>query len=163
VAKILGWAGDETPWQLGAVFTTPRTLERRERVVEAFLRAYRRGAAVYDDVLRAGRATPVDAAAAKDRPAPSAAAPSPAAQSPAQSAAAQSAARALAEELRRFIPSSIEEILDGAPVIDREGRLVTADVREQVAWFQARGLVDRGVEADDLFAPQILELEAARR
>jgi NitT/TauT family transport system substrate-binding protein len=137
VAKILGWAGDETPWQLGAVFTTPRTLERRGRAVDAFLRAYRRGAAVYDDVLRAGRRAPPDAAAEKS-------------------------ARALAEELRRFIPASVEEILEGAPVIDRDGRLETADVREQVGWFQQRGLVDRAVRADDIFAPQVLDLPAAR-
>ena len=56
IAKLLGWAGDETPWQLGAVFTTPRALERRGPTVERFLRAYRRGAAVYDDVLRPVRA-----------------------------------------------------------------------------------------------------------
>jgi len=139
-ARILGWAGDETPWQLGAVFTSPRTLERRGPVVEAFLRAYRRGAAVYDDVLRAGRTGDADRAGAPD-------------------ANALGAARALAEELRRFIPSSVEEILAGAPAIDRDGRLETADVREQVAWFQRRGLVDRSVVVDDLLAPQVLDLE----
>src|SRR5439155_1205376 len=25
-AKFLGWVGDETPWQLGAVFASPKTL-----------------------------------------------------------------------------------------------------------------------------------------
>ncbi len=25
-AKLLGWVGDETPWQLGAVFASPKTL-----------------------------------------------------------------------------------------------------------------------------------------
>jgi NitT/TauT family transport system substrate-binding protein len=135
-ARILGWAGDETPWQLGAVFTSPRTLERRATVVEAFLRAYRRGAAVYDDVLLAG----AEAGTAPGAP-----------------SGAGVEARSLAEELRRFVPSSVEEILDGAPAIDREGRLDTGDVREQVAWFQARGLVDRHVNADDLLAPQVLD------
>jgi NitT/TauT family transport system substrate-binding protein len=138
VARIVGWAGEETPWQLGAVFATPRTLERRAASVAAFLRAYRRGAAVYDDVLRAGSRAPAGAP---------------------PSGGATSTARALAEELRRFIPSSVDEILDGAPVIDREGRLETADVREQVAWFQARGLVDESVVVDDLLAPQVLDLE----
>jgi NitT/TauT family transport system substrate-binding protein len=133
-AKLLGWAGDETPWQLGAVFTTPRALDRRASVVEAFLRAYRRGAALYDDALR---------------PVRSGASPSP---------AATEAARSLAEELRAFVPASVEEILASAPMIDREGRLALDDVREQVAWYQRHGLVDRRVEVDDLVAPQARDL-----
>ena len=150
VAKILGWAGDETPWQLGAVFTSPRTIERRGAVVEAFLRAYRRGAAVYDQVLLGGRGTPPSSSDSTSAGPGSTREPSAAGSRP------TAAARALAEELRRFIPSSVDEILDGAPVIDPQGRLEVADVREQVAWYQARGLVDRGVKVDALLAPQVL-------
>lgn len=47
-AKIVGWAGDETPWQLGALFTSPRMLEERRAVVERFVRAYKKGTAAYD-------------------------------------------------------------------------------------------------------------------
>ncbi|HEX2463123.1 MAG TPA: ABC transporter substrate-binding protein [Thermoanaerobaculia bacterium] len=135
IAKLLGWAGDETPWQLGAVFATPRTIERRGPTVDRFLRAYRRGAAVYDDVLRPVRAGSTPGAGVGE------------------------AARALAEELRRFIPSSsVEEILASAPMIDRDGRLELADVREQVAWFKRHGMVDRSVEVDDFLAPQARDL-----
>jgi NitT/TauT family transport system substrate-binding protein len=155
VARILGWAGDETPWQLGAVFVAPRTLARRQPVVDAFLRAYRRGAAVYDDVL--GPASSARRAGAASSPSASA----PAAP-PTPDAETLRAARALAEELRRYIPAPVEEILHGAPVIDREGRLEIQDIREQVAWFQARGLVDRGVEVADLLAPQVHDLAPAR-
>src|SRR6266478_4759102 len=28
-AKLLGWVGDETPWQLGAVFASPKTLANK--------------------------------------------------------------------------------------------------------------------------------------
>jgi len=136
VAKLLGWAGDQTPWQLGAVFATPRTLAKRAGAVDAFLRAYRRGAAVYDDALRPLRgkeAKPGDPASA--------------------------VARALAEEMRRYVPStSVEEILSSAPTIDRDGRLEVADIREQVAWFQRHGLVDRAVKVDSLLAPQVRDL-----
>jgi NitT/TauT family transport system substrate-binding protein len=135
IAKLLGWAGDETPWQLGAVFTTPRALERRAAAVDAFLRAYRRGAAAYDDALR---------------PVRSGANASP---------GALEAARALAEELRRFVPASVDEILASAPRIDREGRLEIADVREQVAWYQRHGMVDRAVKVDDFLAPQARDLD----
>ena len=136
IAKILGWAGDETPWQLGAVFAAPRTVEKRRAMIDGFLRAYRRAAAVYDDGMRPVRGRPWKAGDP-----------------------ASAAARALAEELREFIPStSVEEILASAPRIDREGRLEIADVRDQVAWYQRHGLVDKSVKVDDFLAPQAKDL-----
>lgn len=47
-AKIVGWAGDETPWQLGALFTSPKMIDTRKATVERFVRAYRKGVAAYD-------------------------------------------------------------------------------------------------------------------
>jgi NitT/TauT family transport system substrate-binding protein len=47
-AKIVGWAGDETPWQLGALFTSPKQIEQKRAVVERFVRAWQKGAAAYD-------------------------------------------------------------------------------------------------------------------
>src|ERR1700761_5613139 len=32
--KFLGWVGDETPWQVGAVFASPKTLQKKELVTE---------------------------------------------------------------------------------------------------------------------------------
>ena len=36
--QILGWVGDETPWQLGALFTSPKTISERRATAEAFVR-----------------------------------------------------------------------------------------------------------------------------
>lgn len=47
-AKIVGWAGDETPWQLGALFTSPRMIDSKKATVERFVRAYKKGVAAYD-------------------------------------------------------------------------------------------------------------------
>ena len=33
-AKLLGWVGDETPWQLGAVFASPKTLADKPLVAK---------------------------------------------------------------------------------------------------------------------------------
>ena len=33
-AKLLGWVGDETPWQLGAVFASPKTLANKALVTK---------------------------------------------------------------------------------------------------------------------------------
>src|SRR5450755_1387896 len=51
-AKLLGWVGDETPWQLGAVFASPRTLTNKllaTRLLGALSRADRE----YHDVILA--------------------------------------------------------------------------------------------------------------
>jgi NitT/TauT family transport system substrate-binding protein len=44
--KLLGFVGDETPWQLSSIFTGVKMAERRD-LVERFLRAYRQGAHDY--------------------------------------------------------------------------------------------------------------------
>src|SRR5467141_5377009 len=51
-AKLLGWVGDETPWQLGAGFASPRTLANKPlvtRLLGALVRADRE----YHDVILA--------------------------------------------------------------------------------------------------------------
>ena len=70
-AKLLGWVGDETPWQLGAVFASPKTLANKPLVTK-LLAALERADREYHDVILAavtdGKA-PVndnDKAAARD-------------------------------------------------------------------------------------------------
>lgn len=49
--KLIGWVGDETPWELGSVFTSAKTVKDRPDTVERFLRIYRRGALTYHDAF----------------------------------------------------------------------------------------------------------------
>src|SRR5579863_9826194 len=49
-AKLLGWVGDETPWQLGAVFAATRTLADKPLVTK-FLAALVRADREYHDVI----------------------------------------------------------------------------------------------------------------
>jgi NitT/TauT family transport system substrate-binding protein len=49
--KIIGWVGDETPWQLGALFTGNKMVTEQRDLVERFLRAYKKGAALYHDAI----------------------------------------------------------------------------------------------------------------
>ncbi len=50
-AKVLGWVGDETPWQLGVAAVTPKTADTRVDFVQRFLKAYRKGARFYHDAV----------------------------------------------------------------------------------------------------------------
>src|SRR6202171_4551496 len=49
-AKLLGWVGDETPWQLGAVFASPKTLTDKTLVTK-FLGVLARADREYHDVI----------------------------------------------------------------------------------------------------------------
>ena len=49
--KPIAYVGDEVPWQLGAVFTSPRTILERRPLVEKFIAGYRRGAAAYHEAF----------------------------------------------------------------------------------------------------------------
>src|ERR1700676_2412678 len=51
-AKLLGWVGDETPWQLGAVFASPKSLTNKPLVTK-LLAALARADREYHDVILA--------------------------------------------------------------------------------------------------------------
>ncbi|MGY4329044.1 NitT/TauT family transport system substrate-binding protein [Bradyrhizobium sp. LB7.2] len=51
-AKFLGWVGDETPWQLGAVFASPKTLTNKVLVTK-LLGALAKADREYHDVILA--------------------------------------------------------------------------------------------------------------
>ena len=49
--KPIAYVGDEVPWQLGAVFSSPKTIADRRPLVEKFIAGYRRGAAAYHEAF----------------------------------------------------------------------------------------------------------------
>ncbi|MBM3568666.1 MAG: ABC transporter substrate-binding protein [Alphaproteobacteria bacterium] len=52
--KLIGWVADHVPWQLGALFTAPKTIAERRPLVERFVRAYQKAAAEYDANFQKG-------------------------------------------------------------------------------------------------------------
>src|ERR1700748_2575564 len=54
-AKLLGWVGDETPWQLGAVFASPRTLTDKPLVTRLLSALARADREYHDVILAAGK------------------------------------------------------------------------------------------------------------
>ncbi len=121
--KIIGWVHQETPWQVGAVFATPKTIETRRPMLEKFLRAYVKGAQDYAKAYLQ------------------------------RDAAGQRVFGAEAEALFPIMKKYVQPeptpatIIAGANFIDSEARLIVSDIHRQVAWYQAQGLVDKGVSA----------------
>jgi NitT/TauT family transport system substrate-binding protein len=116
---LIAWVGDETPWQLGAVFTSPRTIAERRPLVEKFIAGYVRGAAAYHDAFgkrENGKLVPgpgydellgIIASAVKQPPA---------------------------------------LVASGLPYIDPQGRLDVGDIYNQVKLWQAQGQVGRDAD-----------------
>jgi len=120
-AHLLGWVGDETPWQLGALFTSPKEVAEHRGRLERFVHAYQKGAQYYYDQLLA-----------KDASGKVVGGPE------------RAAALAI---IAKYINETLEQVAKSVAFIDPQGRLLVDDVYRQVAWYQAQGLLDRSVDA----------------
>lgn len=119
-AKFLGWVGDETPWQLGAVFASPKTLQNKALVTK-LLAVLARADHEYHDVILAsvkdGKAVIDD----KTRP--------------------------LLEIIAKYTSLPVEQVVGNCAYIDPDGRLDVKNVDNQIKWLQEQGFVDKGFDA----------------
>lgn len=119
--KIVGWAGDETPWQLGALFTGPKTIQQRRPMVEKFIRAYKTALAEYHAAFNAKDAT----GALVKGPG--------------------------YDELLAIIAEATKQkpeiVTAGLPYVDPQARLLIDDVVNQVTFWQSEGQVDKTLDA----------------
>jgi NitT/TauT family transport system substrate-binding protein len=124
-AKLLGWVGDETPWQLGAVFASPKTLTNKPLVTK-LLAALARADREYHDVILA---------AVKDGNAP-----------------INDTTKPLLEIIAKYTNLPVEQVVGNCAYIDPDGKLDVKNVANQVEWLQAQGFVDKGFTADAIIA-----------
>ena len=117
---IVGWVGDETPWQLGALFTSPKMISARRETVAKFVRAYQAAAAEYHAAFNArdAQAKPVKGPNYDEL-------------------------LAIIAEATRQKP---EIVAEGLPYIDPEGRLMVNDIYNQVKFWQSEEQVDKALE-----------------
>src|SRR6185437_9586255 len=121
-AVLLGFVGDETPFQLSAVYTATRTANDRRSTVEKFLRAYRKGTTAYhaafigaDERRKDGETAPETLAI-----------------------------------LARHIGQSPEQIERAISYMDADARLDVDDVLHQLAWYHAQKLLKQPVDPDHI-------------
>ncbi|HEX2117339.1 MAG TPA: ABC transporter substrate-binding protein [Alphaproteobacteria bacterium] len=122
--KILGWVGDETPWQLGALFTSPKNITERRPVVEAFVRAYQKAATAYHKAFNA------------------------------KNASGKIIRGEGFDDMMRIMSATMQqppELLEvGLPYIDPMGRLLVDDIYNQLAFWQSVNLVDKSADAKSM-------------
>jgi NitT/TauT family transport system substrate-binding protein len=112
-AKVLGYIGEETPWQLSVVFAANRTGNERRDMVEAFLRAYRKGVHDSYDAF-------TDANGNRKN--------------------METASETLAI-LSKHLGQPADRLTDAVEYIDRDARLDMKDIVRQIAWFKAQNLL----------------------
>jgi NitT/TauT family transport system substrate-binding protein len=124
-AKLLGWVGDETPWQLGAVFASPKTLANKA-LVNKLLAALERADREYHDVILASVKGGNAAIDEKTRP--------------------------LLEIIAKYTNLPVEQVVGNCAYIDPDGKLDVRNVDNQIKWLQAQGFADKGYDAESIIA-----------
>ena len=124
-AKLLGWVGDETPWQLGAVFASPKTLTNKPLITK-LLAVLARADREYHDVILAS---------IKDG-----------------SADITETTRPLLEIIAKYTNLPVEQVVGNCAYIDADGKLDVKNVDNQIKWMQEQGFVDKGFDAEAIIA-----------
>jgi NitT/TauT family transport system substrate-binding protein len=131
-AKLLGWVGDETPWQLGAVFASPKTLTNKPLVTK-LLGALARADREYHDVILAAVADGKAPINDKTKP--------------------------LLEIIAKYTTLPVEQVVGNCAYIDPDGKLDVVNVGNQIEWLQAQGFVDKGFDADAIIAKDYVKAD----
>jgi NitT/TauT family transport system substrate-binding protein len=131
-AKFLGWVGDETPWQLGAVFASPKTLTNKALVTK-FLGVLAKADREYHDVILASM---------KDGVAP-----------------INDNTKPLLEIIAKYTNLPVEQVVGNCAYIDPDGKLDVKNVDNQIKWLQEQGFADKGFDADAIIAKDYVKAD----
>jgi NitT/TauT family transport system substrate-binding protein len=116
---LIAWVGDEVPWQLGAVFTSPKTIAERRPVVEKFVAGYQRGATAYNAAFGKRENGKIVPGPGYDE---------------------------LIAILATAVKQSPALVAAGLPYIDPMGRLDVGDIYKQVELWKSQGQVARDAD-----------------
>jgi len=117
-AVLLGWVGDETPWQFGATFVSRATADHREETVRRFLRAFRRGTRDFHDAFTGAEERREDGPTA-------------------------GAVEGIIAKYTGLPPAAISSAI---PYVDPDARLDVKDVLHQIDWYGSQGLLKQPVD-----------------
>jgi NitT/TauT family transport system substrate-binding protein len=131
-AKFLGWVGDETPWQLGAVFASPKTLTNGAQVTKLLATLARADREYHDVVLSAVRDGKADINE-KTKP--------------------------LLDIIAKYTNLPVEQVVGNCAYIDPDGKLDVKNVANQISWLQEQGFVDKGFAADTIIAKDYVKAD----
>ncbi len=133
-AKIIGWVGDHVPYQITALFATAPMIATRADDLQKFCRAYQAGVAAYRAAFLR-----FDAAG-----------------KPIYDGATDAAIADITKYVFTGDPAAASKIKAGIGWYDVGGALDVADVKAQLAWFAAEGLVKGPIDPDGIIDTRFL-------
>jgi NitT/TauT family transport system substrate-binding protein len=121
-AKSLGWVGDETPWQVAAIWISTKSANDRHDTVAHFLTALRKGTAEYDNAFadKSGKR--------QDGP----------------------TAPATYAIIGKYLNQTAEQMKFAIGYADPELRLDVKDVERQITWYRGQGMVKGDVDINQV-------------
>src|SRR5258708_572033 len=135
-AKLLGWVGDETPWQLGAVFASPKTLANKPLVTK-LLGALPRPHPQYHALILPALTPPTPPINESTKP--------------------------LLDIIAKYTNLPVEQVVGNCAYIDPDGKLDVSNVGNQIGWLQAQGFVDKGFDVEAVIAKDVVKDEQCAR
>jgi len=131
-AKFLGWVGDETPWQLGAVFASPKTLANTPLVTKLLAALVRADHEYHDANLTS----------IKDEVVP-----------------INDKTKPLLEIIAKYTNLPVAQVVGNCAYIDPDGKLDVKNVDNQIKWLQEQGFVDKGFDANAIIAKDYVKAD----
>jgi NitT/TauT family transport system substrate-binding protein len=117
-AELVGWIGDETPWQAAVTITTAKRIAEKPQTVEAFLRAFKRGAREYHDAFTGPGEKRQDGPNAAE----------------------------ILGILSKFTGQSPDQIKLSVAYVDGDARVDVKDIQHQVQWFKEQKMLKDDID-----------------
>ena len=121
-AHLLAWVGDETPWQNTLIMVSTKTADERKPMIDAFMRAYKKGAHDYYEAFTAPDGT------RRDGP----------------------TAPAILAIMEKALSQSAQQLAQGISYDDPDAKLDVKDVRHQITWFKEQNMLPADADADKM-------------
>ncbi|MGH7034868.1 MAG: ABC transporter substrate-binding protein [Stellaceae bacterium] len=120
--KLLGWLGDQISWQLGVVFTSTKNADAHADFVRRTLRAIAKGRQDYAAAFIGPDG------GRKDGP----------------------TSAAILALIAKHLDQPPQKVEQGLIFMDAQGRLDTADILHQIAWYKSQGMVKPEVDGNSI-------------
>lgn len=117
--KLLGYVGDEAPWQLSSIFTTVKTANN-VAYVERFLRAYKRGAHDYIAAFVGPDGKRAD----------------------------QPSAPAVLAIISKYVGQSPDQVKKAIAYVDPDAKLDVKDLQHQIDWYVTQGMLKNRIDVN---------------
>ena len=120
--RLMGFVGDVTPWQIGAVFTAGKTDSERHDMIERFMRAFKQGTRDYHDAFADASDKRRDGPTAPD----------------------------VLGIIAKYTSQPVERLKLAIAYIDPEARLDLSDLQRQIDWFRSQNLLKGTPKVEDM-------------